>query len=223
MIVSKNEPVTLIGGAEVEGDDLDLALARAPNLVAADSGADRALALGHSPEAVIGDLDSLTDKGRAAIPDDRLHLISEQDSTDFEKALREISAPLVIGLGFMGGRMDHQMAVFNALVQFPKQRCLLLGSRDVVFLCPPSFRLDLEEGTTVSLFPLGAVEGVSDGLLWPIGGLYFAPDGRVGTSNIATGTIDVAFTAPKMLMMLPRACFGDVAEALLNTSAHWHG
>lgn len=223
MIVSKNEPVTLVGGAEVDKDDLELALACAPTLVAADGGADRALALGRRPDAVIGDFDSLTNKGREAIPADKLHLVAEQDSTDFEKALREVSSPLVIGLGFTGARMDHQMAVFNTLVRFPERRCLLLGAKEVVFLCPPSFRLDVKKGSTVSLFPLGAVEGVSDGLKWPIGGLHFAPDGQVGTSNIATGPIDVAFTAPKMLMMLPRQLFGDVVEALLNTSARWHG
>lgn len=223
MIVSQTEPVTLIGGGEADGRVLSMALQYGPTLVAADGGGDLALAHGHMPEAVIGDFDSLSAQARAAIPEDKQHRIEEQDSTDFEKALREISAPLIIGVGFTGARMDHQLAVFNTLVRFPETRCILIGQQEVLFLCPPSLRIDLEEGTAVSLFPMGAVEGVSDGLQWPIGGLHFAPDGQSGTSNMALGPIDIAVTAPKMLVMLPRSTFADVVAVLLNTPSRWHG
>ena len=54
------------------------------------------------PQAVIGDFDSLSDLGRAAIPATRQHVIPEQDTTDFDKALRSIRAPFVLGLGFSG-------------------------------------------------------------------------------------------------------------------------
>ncbi|MEM7596151.1 MAG: thiamine diphosphokinase [Pseudomonadota bacterium] len=223
MIVSSTEPITLVGGGLLSAADFNLTLPLAPGLVAADGGADRALAFGHSPQAVIGDFDSITDKARAAIPKEQQFFIAEQDSTDFEKALREVSAPLIIGIGFTGARMDHQLAVFNTLVRYPEKRCILLGEHEVLALCPPSFRLDVAAGTTVSLFPMGAVEGVSDGLKWPIGGLHFAPDGQSGTSNMATGPIDIAVTAPKLLMMLPRAVLPQMVEALLNTASHWQG
>ncbi|MEO0752346.1 MAG: thiamine diphosphokinase [Pseudomonadota bacterium] len=223
MIVSSQDPITLVGGGQVDASDVNLALAHAPTLVAADGGADRALAFGHAPVATIGDFDSITDKARAALSEDRLHHIAEQDSTDFEKALREISAPLVIGVGFTGARVDHQLAVINTLVRFPQKRCILLGAHEILVLCPPTLRLDVAAGTTVSLFPMGAVEGVSDGLKWPIGGLHFAPDGQVGTSNEATGPIDIAVTAPKMLLMLPRAVFPQMVAALLATSSRWEG
>ncbi|MEL7279238.1 MAG: thiamine diphosphokinase [Pseudomonadota bacterium] len=223
MIVSSQEPITLIGGGQVSAADVNLALPLAPTLVAADGGADKALAFGAMPDAVIGDLDSITEKARTAIPADRIYHVAEQDSTDFEKALREVSAPLIIAVGFTGARMDHQLAVLNTLVRFPQKRCILLGGHEVLALCPPSFRLDVEEGTTVSLFPMGAVEGVSDGLQWPISGLHFGPDGQVGTSNVATGPIDIALTAPKMLIMLPRVVFPKMVEALLDTPSHWHG
>ena len=55
MIVSKNEPITLIGGGQVDKTDLSLALGHATTLVAADGGADRALSFGFNPQAVIGD------------------------------------------------------------------------------------------------------------------------------------------------------------------------
>lgn len=221
MIVHAKEPVTLIGGARVSRTALRAALALAPRLVAADGGADRALDLGAEPEAVIGDFDSISDAVRARIPPDRLHEIAEQDSHDFDKSLRNISAPLVIGVGFSGERLDHQLAACNTLVRHAAQRCVLLGSDDLVFLVPPSLVLDLPRKCPVSLFPMGAVEGVSDGLKWPIAGLNFAPDGQVGTSNRTKGPVHLSMTAPKMLLILPVRQLKTVVSALLAAPGSW--
>ena len=65
------------------------------------------------------------------------------------------------------------------------------------------------------------MEGVSEGLRWPINGLTFAPDGRVGTSNEATGPVSISVTAPKMLVILPEASFETAAAALLSTVPSW--
>ncbi len=221
MIVDVNEPVTLIGGAAVTRARIARAMALAPHLVAADGGADVALAHDLAPRAVIGDFDSLSDDARRRLPPGCLHPFAEQDSTDFDKCLRNIAAPLVIGIGFSGDRLDHQLAAYNTLVRHPGRRCLLLGSEELVFLAPPSLALALAPGTAVSLFPLGAVEGVSDGLEWPIAGLNFAPDGRVGTSNIATGTVQLSLTAPKMLVILPQETLEIAVRALLSAPAAW--
>ncbi len=173
------------------------------------------------PDAVIGDFDSISDTARAAIPQDRLHAIAEQDSTDFDKCLRNIDAPLVIGLGFGGARLDHELAAFNTLVRRPERRCLLLGQDNIAFLAPPALHLPLEAGTPVSLFPMAAVEGVSDGLHWPIAGLNFTPDGQIGTSNMATGDVSLNFTTPKMLLLLPQTCFELAVRALQDTRPSW--
>lgn len=221
MIVQQSHPVTLIGGAEVNNQGLERALAIAPGIVAADGGADTALIHGLTPDAVIGDFDSISESARDVIPPAHLHPITEQDSTDFDKCLSNIHAPLIIGVGFSGARLDHQLAAFNALVRHPTQRCILLGDADLAFLCPPSLRLDLPPDIPLSLFPMGAVEGISDGLHWPIAGLNFAPDGRVGTSNRTTGPVFLNLTAPKMLVILPHDTLEQVAAALLETVAGW--
>lgn len=221
MIVVHDKPVTLIGGAEVSEPVLNRARSLAPLVVAADGGAMAALVNGVVPRAVIGDFDSLTDDMRSQLPKEALHLIPEQDTTDFDKCLRNIAAPLVVGIGFSGKRLDHQLAAYNTLVRHPDRPCLLLGVEELVFLCPPSIRLDLKTGCPVSLFPMGAVEGVSDGLQYPIDGLNFAPDGRVGTSNTALGAVDISVTSPKMLVILPQESFEQAAEALLTARSHW--
>src|SRR6056297_3601859 len=172
MIVNATEPVTLIGGAEVDKSMLDRARAVAPRVIAADGGAD-------------------------------------------------VAAPLIVGVGFSGARLDHQLAAYNTLVRFAHRRCLLLGTEELVFLAPPELRLDLPEGCAVSLFPMGAVEGISDGLKYAINGLNFAPDGRVGTSNTALGPVTLSLTAPKMLVILPQTMMERAADALLSSRAVW--
>ena len=56
-----------MAGGPVLRRDLKAALAHAPCLVAADGGADRALALGQVPDAVIGDLDSISAVAQARL------------------------------------------------------------------------------------------------------------------------------------------------------------
>ena len=107
MMLASRQPVTLIGGGPVPRADLDAALRLAPVIAAADRGADIALGFGLMPGAVWGDLDSISEAARKAIPRERLHLVAEQESTDFEKCLARIQAPLVLAIGFSGGRQDH--------------------------------------------------------------------------------------------------------------------
>jgi len=213
-IVQSRSPVTLLGGGEVSISDLREALLLAPLLVAADGGANVALEAGVIPDAVIGDLDSLTETTRRALPPDRMHLIPEQISTDFEKCLTRISAPYVLGVGFTGARVDHLLAVWNTMVRHPTRRCLILGPEDVAFAAPRELRLDLSAGTRVSLFPMADLGGRSRGLVWPIDGLDLSPGGRIGTSNEATGPVDLSFDGDGMLVILPRDALPAAIAAL---------
>lgn len=221
VIIQKFEPVTLIGGAEAPAALLQRAVALGPTVVAADSGAAAALAHDLMLEAVIGDLDSIPEDMRTSLPAALLHRISEQDSTDFEKCLTRIDAPVILGVGFSAGRVDHQLAVCNALVRWPARRCVLIGAEDVMFLAPPSMTLDLPKGCRVSLFPMGAVDGRSEGLKWPIDGLVLTPDGQIATSNVALGAIQLRVTAPKLLTILPLEHLEHVVEMLLRNPSRW--
>lgn len=205
--------VTLIGGGEVQPDDLDLAREIAPGLIAADGGADHALQLGAMPDAVIGDLDSLSKHGRARIGAERLIHVAEQESTDFEKCLQRIDASFIIAIGFGGPRLDHSLAALNTLARRVGPPTFLLSGADVVFLCPQVLRLDLPLGMRLSLFPMGPARGTSSGLCWPIGGLTFAPDSRVGTSNEVSGPVDLRIDGP-MLVILPREALQTVLRQL---------
>ena len=115
-VFQSNRPVTIVGGGDVGPEDLSLALSIAPTCVAADGGSIVALAAGIELEAVIGDFDSLNASVLAQVPVERQHHISEQNSTDFDKCLRNVETPVVVGVGFLGGRVDHQMAAMHTLL-----------------------------------------------------------------------------------------------------------
>ena len=216
LIVRAEEPIALFGGGYVGSEDTDLVLSRVKRVVAADGGAAALIDSGHIPDAVIGDMDSLSTEYRARLPAGTMIEIDEQDSTDFEKSLRSIDAPLVIGVGFLGARVDHQLAVFNALIRFQDRPCILLGEHEVIFHAPPRISVRLNAGETVSLFPLRPVTGRSTGLEWPIDGLEFAPDGRIGTSNRALSEVQLHLDGPGLLVMMPRRALDQVMQAFLS-------
>lgn len=221
-IVHETDPVVLVGGGDATPQVLHKALRLGRTCVAADGGAVLALAAGITPDCVIGDFDSLPPAALAQLPKDRLHQIVEQDDTDFEKAMARITAPVVIGVGFTGGRIDHQLAACHSLMRFAQQSCVLWGATEAVFLAPPRVDLPTRAGDVVSLFPMGAVTGRSAGLKWPIDGIAFAPGVMVGTSNEATGPCRIEVDAPAMLVMVPLAIIPQVVDALGQTdSARW--
>lgn len=215
-IVHTPDPVTLVGGGDLTQSILDDALALAPRLVAADGGADRALSLGHRPEAVIGDLDSLSPAARQSLPDCSIHSIAEQDTTDFDKALRMISAPVVLAVGFLGGRVDHQLAALHVLAQGHDSPCLLLGETEVIFHLTHPIALPTQADDVVSLFPLQPVRGASTGLEWPIDGLQLSPMGQIGTSNRALGPVTLTPDGAGLLVIVPRRLLRDVIAVLMR-------
>lgn len=218
-IVETSSRVTLLGGGESALRDLQIVLGFAPVLVAADGAAETALEAGRIPDAVIGDLDSLSDRVRAKVPPERIHHIPEQDTTDFDKCLRAITAPLVLGLGFLGGRLDHELAALSALLTRHEKRCILIGGVDLCFHAPPQIQLDLPLGTRLSLIPLCPVRGQSEGLEWPLGGDTFRPGGRHGASNRVTGPVHLSFDGPGMLVILPRQMLPAAIAALEGGAA----
>jgi thiamine pyrophosphokinase len=195
--------ITIIGAGRVSSKQIAKSLSLAPFVVAADGGAKVALKKGITPDAVIGDFDGGGD-WRGAIPAARIHRISEQISTDFEKCLYSIVTPFAIAHGVTGSRFDHSLASINALAKHNTFPVFILSGKDVIFLCPPKLSLDLPIGTRLSLFPLAKVRGRAEGLEFPIDDLIFTPLGRIGTSNRTIAKrVTLTFDAPHMLVILP--------------------
>ncbi|MEP3345402.1 MAG: thiamine diphosphokinase [Litoreibacter sp.] len=210
--------VTLLGGGPTHFRHVIQSFKRAPILVCADGGAELAMANDTIPEAVIGDMDSLSAQTREQLDPTSVHHIAEQDSTDFEKCLRSIEAPAILAHGFTGGRLDHELAACTALVRHPEQACILMGEEDLCFLAPHEFEIDLPAGTRFSLYPMGEVSGRSHGLKYPIDGLLMSPATRGGTSNEVTGPVKVTVNTRLMLILLPVEHVDLVLKSLVSPS-----
>lgn len=218
-IVHSLVPVTLVGGGQATIKEVQLALTIAPVCVAVDGGLSLALASGAAPQAVIGDMDSVAPEALAQMPPERRHRVTEQQTTDFGKALRSVAAPVVVAVGFCGGRLDHQLAALHVLLVHQHRACVLMAGDQVAFHAPPRIAVPTAEGDVVSLFPMRPLSGRSEGLAWPIDGLHFDPLTFIGTSNRATGRITLWMDAPGMIAMVPKALIQPVAQALSDQAA----
>ncbi|OUS06835.1 thiamine diphosphokinase [Rhodobacterales bacterium 52_120_T64] len=208
LILDSKTPITLVGGGPVDERLLALAVAHGTTVIAADGGVHRAQNLGVTVDHVIGDMDSV-DLSKVDGP--QMHPIAEQMSTDLDKCLRSCDAPYFIGVGFLGGRLDHQMAACHSLVEASDRQVVLIGEEDLCFLAPFSLSLILPVGTRVSLFPMGEVEGNSVGLKWPIHAYRFSPALMIGTSNETDSErLELKFDRRRMLVILPVEFIDDV-------------
>ena len=170
--LSSKTPVVLVGGGRLEEGQLK-ALGSAYPVVAADGGADAAAAAGLEPALVAGDLDSISDP--ANFPESRVVPVPDEDRTDFAKALDLVDAPLVIGLGFLGKRLDHTLAATGTLAEIGAGTgappIVLLDAFDAVFFARRPVTLGLAAGDRVSVWPLhGQGFTGSTGLVWPLDG-----------------------------------------------------
>ncbi len=208
--------VTLVGAGPVSPSSLQRALGHGPVAIAADGGADALAKLGHPIHAIMGDLDSIDITENWLNSGVRIHQIDEQDTTDFEKCLYSVAAPLFLAVGFLSGATDHSLAAFSALLAYENKQIILIGEEDATFLCPDKLELELPVGTRVSLFPLVAVVGlVSRGLRWNVAGLRMQPGGRIGTSNVSDDSfVRIGFDRRGVLVTLPIAALPAAIAAL---------
>jgi len=188
VIVERSEPVTLVGGAQLGPDDLSITTALAPTVVAADSGADHLLAADIAPTAIFGDLDSISDAARAKYAD-VLHQIDEQDTTDLSKSLRYIQAPVVLGVGFIGDRIDHTFAALHSALAHIDHPIVFLGSDDVIFVLKDrDASLAVPTQTPLAILPLIESTVSGDGLKWELDETVLSMAGMISSSNQTVGT-----------------------------------
>lgn len=190
-------------------------------VLAADGGARNALALGLTPDLLIGDLDSVDPATVATltqlgVPVEVLPI--DKDATDGELAVRRAlawGATRITMVGALGGpRADHSLAnvllltrpelahVVVSLLDH-QQEARLLRAGDI-------WRWVARHGEIVSLLPLaGPVDGVwADGVRWPLRGERLELGGTRAVSNEAvTERVTISQTSGLLLVtrLLPAA------------------
>lgn len=198
----------LIGNGETLPADYLHALAhRADFVLAADGGADRALAAGVTPEAVIGDLDSVSPSARRLLGPDRCFFVNNQNNTDLEKALDWLAAhgcKSCTLAGFAGGRMDFTLGNFLSVYPYVKKmEICFAGPGWKMYPLAAGRKFACKKGARVSLIPLKTCTGVTlCGLKYPLAGarLSWARAGR-SLSNLTTGrTFQISLKTGYMLV-----------------------
>jgi len=183
-------------------------------IIAADGGTRHALALGLTPNVIIGDMDSvtfdlrpLTEKGTQVI-----QLPQDKNETDLELAIQHaltLNPEQVVILAALGGRLDQTLgniALINNPFLIPHSVfCICLDDGiEEVFFCHTQCEIHGAVGDIVSLIPWqGEVTGiVTENLKWALQNETLFPNKTRGVSNEMTGdTAEVKIKSGLLLLV----------------------
>lgn len=158
-------------------------------LIGADAGAVRLREVGLRIDYVVGDFDSVPDVLLRSLPAESVVHDPGQDDTDLEKALRfavtHWEQPQVVVVGTTGDRMDHVLGNVCGAVRYTDRAFIrFVEDHSILYFAHRRLQFDAPTGTTVSLLPLGEVEGVrTQGLKWALQGETLSIGTR-GVSNV---------------------------------------
>ena len=193
----------------------------ADRLIACDGAWRKALDLGRTPDAVVGDGDSLGEDGREALTQRGIPFIGEeeQETNDLCKAFRHAVAmgaegDAVVILGATGRREDHALGNIFHLLDFaaapreggsdrlPARVSMVTDFGTFEPVLPPGGTWTAAAGRSVSVFaPVPGTRMTSEGLEWPLEGVALDALWR-GTLNRTTGdTFTLRTTHPILLYL----------------------
>ncbi len=184
-------------------------------LFAADGGTHHLLALGLTPSAIIGDLDSLSEADQRRMTAKGARLVTypaDKNQTDLELALEHVlqqGFTEVTIVGALGGRLDQtlgNLALLSNRWRSPEQALdvRLDDGVEEVFFARGKFQVRGAAGDTVSLIPWGTpVTGIlTEGLRWPLRSETLYPDKTRGISNELLGeAATVSFESGLLLVV----------------------
>jgi thiamine pyrophosphokinase len=190
-------------GGELQNEALARKLSLSSDIVVcADSGAEHAIKLGLTPQAIVGDLDSVTSDTIKYFESQNCEIIriADQESNDFEKAFEYLLKKSEIGerlgtvfvFGMTGGRTDHTLANFSVMLRytdlFENIVSMEMGAEHKFLTTNKNnCTIDCEIGTTISLTPFGEANGIiTENLRYSLSGDGLRLGMREGLSNVAT-------------------------------------
>lgn len=171
--------ILFAGGTMREGTAVEKALATGELIIAADSGAQTALARGYVPAFVVGDLDLLAQETLKYLEEQGSQVLpapEEKDETDTELAIElalRLGATRITLLGALGGeRFEHTFANLLLLTAYEHSYLEIVDgqSRGWLLRGPGEAQITGLPGDLLSLFPLVAsAEGVyTENLDYPL-------------------------------------------------------
>ena len=163
-------------------------LQSASYVVCCDGAADRYIATGRVPDAIVGDGDSISTVNSEKYAH-LLHVISEQETNDQTKAVRflmERGKHRIAIVGATGRREDHTIGNISLLIEYARKGCEVCTFTDhgVFIPCNGTTTHKCRKGQQVSIFSITARDLSAEGLLYPI---YDFNNWWQGTLNECTG------------------------------------
>lgn len=183
-------------------------------IICADGGTRHALALGLTPNVVIGDLDSIMKDERRKIDDAGVQVIkfpADKNETDLELAIDHaltLNPAQILILAALGGRMDQTLANIALLSNLQLANCniRLTDSVEEIFFCRDQAKVEGRSGDIVSLIPWqGEVTGVfTENLRWHLHHETLYPDKTRGISNEMTADVATIQIRSGLLLIVHR-------------------
>ena len=190
--------------------------ARADILLAADGGARYLAGLGVTPDAVVGDFDSLDEETAEGLRNAGVELLRHpvrKDVTDGELAVEEAlrrGAGEVLLAGATGA-LDHTLGHLAILRRLAARgvaaRLVAPDLTAVVLIAPAAVALDAPAGARVSLVPVGEAATVTlTGLDYPLDHGVLPPDACLGLGNhvVVEGEAQVALHEGTIVVLVDR-------------------
>ncbi|MBQ5395531.1 MAG: thiamine diphosphokinase [Alistipes sp.] len=163
-------------------------LHKAPYVVCCDGGADHYIELGHTPDVIIGDGDSLSEPNRLRYAD-IIHYNPDQETNDQTKAVQYLLAKGVKNIAIVGATgkcEDHTIGNIALLAEYMRMGVNVRSYTDYgVFIpCRGTQSFKSHAGQKVSIFNISAKNLSSTGLEYTI---YDFTAWWQGTLNRCTG------------------------------------
>ena len=183
-------------------------------VIAADSGYAHAIAMGFTPNELVGDMDSITPVDLTDAHDSNVLITqfpTDKDLTDTEIAIasaiaRHSTHITVVSGG--GDRFDHVLGMVHSLSScaLTVNTNLLMGTARVSYATyTKEFRINSQPGNTLSLIPLGGDAFVTTtGLQWELNNDTLQSFASRGVSNIASGeSVTISVTTGVLAVIEP--------------------
>jgi len=183
-------------------------------VIAADSGYAHAIAMGFTPNELVGDMDSITPVDLTDAHDSNVLITqfpTDKDLTDTEIAIasaiaRHSTHITVVSGG--GDRFDHVLGMVHSLSScaLTVDTTLLMGTARVSYATyTKEFRINSQPGNTMSLIPLGGDAIVTTtGLQWELNNNTLQSFASRGVSNIASGeSVTISVTTGVLAVIEP--------------------
>ncbi len=178
-------------------------LAEAPYVVCCDGGADEYIRLGHVPDVIIGDGDSLSEENRNRYSH-LLYRISEQDTNDQTKAVRFLLSQgkrHIAITGATGKREDHTLGNISLLIDYMRAgaEVRMFTDHGVFIPCRGTRTFSCSPGQQVSIINFTARGLHGKGLVYPLSDFT---NWWQGTLNECTGTAFTVEAEGEYLVMI---------------------